>query len=229
MGELILLRHGQSLYNLENLFTGWTDVELSPQGVREARNAGRVLKEAALYPDRCFTSWLKRSIHTAQLVLKELEWEQIDALRDWRLNERHYGAWQGRKKDEVEREVGGERFVAIRRGYETPPPPLGDGDPRLPSNDPKYRHLDPKMLPRSESLAATHRRTVACFYERIAPELVRGKRILVSAHGNSLRSLVMEIEEISPAEIVSVEIPTGELICYKFDETLQYLSKRVLK
>jgi len=227
--RLILLRHGQSLYNLKNLFTGWTDVDLSDRGLEEARHAGRLLKEARLRPDLCYTSWLKRAIHTAQLALKELEWEQIDTRKDWRLNERHYGAWQQRNKDEVKAEVGEERFVAVRRGYDTPPPPLEIDDPRHPRFDPKYQGFDSRLLPATESLADTRRRTLACYHERIAPHLVRKETVLISAHGNSLRSLVMAIEGLTPEKIVKVEIPTGELICYEFDETLKLLSKSVLK
>ena len=227
--RLILLRHGQSLYNLKNLFTGWTDVDLSDRGVEEAKEAGRLLKKEGLYPDICFSSWLKRAIHTAQLALRELEWEQIDTRKDWRLNERHYGAWQQREKDEVKKEVGEENFVAVRRGYDTPPPPLDPDDPRHPRFDPKYRSLDPDLLPAAESLADTRRRTLACFYERISPRLVRGETVLVSAHGNSLRALVMAIEGLTPEEVVRLEIPTGELICYDFDVTLRLLSKRVIK
>jgi len=227
--RLILLRHGQSLYNERNLFTGWTDVELSGRGRAEARRAGEILRNAGLYPDLCFTSWLKRAIHTAQIALGEMGWEQIDCLKSWQLNERHYGAWQQRNKEEVKEEVGEERFVAIRRGYDTPPPPLPDGDPRLPRNDPKYRALDPSLLPRSESLKETRRRTLNYFVRDIAPRLAEGRTVLVSAHGNSLRALLMAIEGVTPEEIVGIEIPTGQPICYEFDETLQYLSKRVLK
>jgi 2,3-bisphosphoglycerate-dependent phosphoglycerate mutase len=227
--RLILLRHGQSLYNKENLFTGWTDVDLSEQGRAEAQRAGEILRKAQLFPDICFTSWLKRAIHTAQIALAEMEWEHIDCLKSWQLNERHYGAWQERNKAEVEKEVGEERFVAVRRGYDTPPPPLPDGDPRLPGNDPKYRGLDPSLLPRSESLAATRRRTLNYFVKAVAPQLAEGKTVLVSAHGNSLRSLVMAIENLTPAQIVKVEIPTGAPILYTFDETLHLVKKERLE
>ncbi|WP_456432918.1 2,3-bisphosphoglycerate-dependent phosphoglycerate mutase [Nitratifractor sp.] len=226
MATLILLRHGQSVYNKQNIFTGWTDVELSDEGIAEAKRAGQILSANGLLPDLCFTSWLKRAIHTAQLALREMDWEQIDCVKSWKLNERHYGAWQQRNKDEVKAEVGQEAFVAVRRGYDTPPPPLPDGDPRLPQNDPKFRLIDPNELPRSESLKDTRRRTLNYFYEAISPELARGKTILVSAHGNSLRALVMAIENLTPREIVHVEIPTGEPIVYTFDETLQMLEKR---
>ena len=228
MGILILLRHGQSLYNKRNIFTGWTDVDLSEEGIAEAKRAGRILKERALLPEICFTSWLKRAIHTAQLVLREMDWEQIDCRKSWKLNERHYGAWQGRNKDEVKAEVGEEAFVAVRRGYDTPPPPLPDGDPRLPGNDPKFRHFDPRDLPRGESLKETRRRTLNYFHESIAPELTRVRTVLVSAHGNSLRALVMAIEDLSPDEIVHVEIPTGIPILYHFDETLEMQEKKIL-
>ena len=228
MGILILLRHGQSLYNKRNIFTGWTDVDLSEEGIAEAKRAGRILKERALLPEICFTSWLKRAIHTAQLVLREMDWEQIDCRKSWKLNERHYGAWQGRNKNEVKAEVGEEAFVAVRRGYDTPPPPLPDGDPRLPGNDPKFRHFDPRDLPRGESLKETRRRTLNYFHESIAPELARSRTVLVSAHGNSLRALVMAIEDLSPDEIVHVEIPTGIPILYHFDETLEMQEKKIL-
>ncbi len=226
--KLILLRHGESLYNKENLFTGWTDIDLSQKGVEQAERAGKRLAENALYPDICFTSWLKRAIHTAQIALKEMEWEHIDSIRSWKLNERHYGAWQQHNKDAVKREVGEEMFIAIRRGYDTPPPPLKAGDPRLPENDPKYGSLDPVLLPRSESLKQTRIRTLNYFAESIAPQLARGKCVLVSAHGNSLRALVMAIENLTPAQVVKLEIPTGEPILYRFDETLHPLGKRFL-
>jgi len=228
MGRLILLRHGQSLYNKQNIFTGWTDVELSEKGIAEAKRAGQILKASGLLPDLCFSSWLKRAIHTAQLALREMEWEQIDCCKSWKLNERHYGAWQQRNKDEVKAEVGDEAFVAVRRGYDTPPPPLPDGDPRLPQNDPKFRMIDPKDLPRSESLKDTRRRTLNYFYEAIAPELAKGKTVLVSAHGNSLRALTMAIENLSPEAIVKMEIPTGVPILYRFDTTLEMIEKKVL-
>jgi len=223
--KLILLRHGESLYNRENLFTGWTDIDLSQRGVQEAQKAGKRLLESALFPDICFTSWLKRAIHTAQIVLKQMEWEHIDSIKSWKLNERHYGAWQQHNKDAVKREVGEEMFIAIRRGYDTPPPPLKEGDPRLPQNDPKYRDIDPAQLPRSESLKQTRMRTLNYFAESIAPELARGKTVLVSAHGNSLRALVMAIERLTPVQVVKLEIPTGEPIVYRFDETLHLLGK----
>ncbi len=225
ISKLILLRHGESLYNKENLFTGWTDIDLSEKGVEEAKEAGRILEKNDLFPNICFASWLKRSIHTAQIALHEMEWEHIDCIKHWKLNERHYGAWQRHNKDAIRKEVGEEMFVAIRRGYDTPPPPLPDGDPRLVEKDPKYAGIDPALLPRSESLKDTRRRTLNYFAETIVPELARGKTVLVSAHGNSLRALTMAIEHLTPAEIVKVEIPTGVPIVYTFDETLHLLKK----
>jgi 2,3-bisphosphoglycerate-dependent phosphoglycerate mutase len=225
MGKLILLRHGESLYNEENLFTGWTDIDLSEKGREEARRAGEILLRNDLFPDICFASWLRRAIHTAQLALREMAWEHIDCIKSWKLNERHYGAWQSHNKEAVRKEVGEEKFLAVRRGYTEKPPPLQDGDPRLADNDPKYRTLDPSLLPRSESLKDTGKRTLNYFAERIAPELARDRTVLLSAHGNSLRSLVMSIERLTPVEIVKVEIPTGTPIVYHFDETLHLLKK----
>jgi len=222
---LILLRHGQSLYNEKNLFTGWTDVELSEQGRWEAKEAALLLKEQNLYPDICFSSWLKRAIHTMQIVLAEMEWEQVDTIKSWKLNERHYGAWQQQKKEEIEKKVGKEHFLAVRRGYDTPPPPLEANDPRAVLFDPKYNTLDPNLLPRSESLRDTRKRTLNYYYEAIVSQLAAGKSVLVSAHGNSLRSLVMGIEGLTSEEIVTLEIPTGKPLIYRFDETLQLREK----
>ena len=228
MGELIILRHGQSIYNAQNLFTGWTDVDLSEKGIEEAKSAGRILKSEDIYPDIVFTSWLKRSIHTAQLALKEMSWEHIDTLRSWRLNERHYGAWQEKNKDEIKSKVGEEMFLAIRRGYDTPPPPLSDNDERLPQNDKKYHNLAKNLLPKAESLADTRERTLYYFYEKIVPKLIEGKVVLVSAHGNSLRALTMEIEGLNREEVVNIEIPTGRPIIYKFDSTMKMIEKKKL-
>jgi len=229
MAKLILLRHGQSLYNKKNIFTGWSDVELSPEGKKEAKRAGKLLKKSAILPDICFTSWLKRAIHTADIVLKELDWEQIDSIKSWKLNERHYGAWQKQDKDKIRKEVGEKAFLAVRRGFDTPPPPLKKGDIRLPQNEKKYQSLDIKSLPKSESLKDTKKRVVNYFYEKIAPYLCEDKTVLISAHGNSLRALVMELERISKKDVVKLEIPTGELIVYEFDETLKIKDKTVLK
>lgn len=224
---LILVRHGQSIYNKENLFTGWTDIDLSTQGRREASHAAEILKQQRLYPDICFTSWLKRAIHTAQIILKEMAWEQIDCMKSWKLNERHYGAWQQRNKEEVKQEVGEKVFLRIRRGYETPPPPLEASDPRAAAFDPKYKNIDPALLPKHESLKDTHVRVKAYYSQTLLPELAKGKTVLVSAHGNSLRALVMEIEGLGKDAIVNVEIPTGVPIVYGYDHTMKMVAKEI--
>ena len=228
MSQLILIRHGQSIYNQQNLFTGWSDVDLSEQGRAEAKAAGELLLHHKIYPDICFTSWLKRAIHTANIVLQTLEWEHIDAIRSYKLNERHYGAWQGRDKEEVEKEYGEEAFLAVRRGYDVAPPKLKTDDPRVVENDKKYATLPKELLPLSESLQDTKKRVVAYYEATIKPELLKGKKVLISAHGNSLRALVMYLEEISPEDVVNLEIPTGEIYHYAFDEKLHTTTTEVL-
>jgi 2,3-bisphosphoglycerate-dependent phosphoglycerate mutase len=223
-----LVRHGQSVYNKENLFTGWTDVELSEQGEKEARDVGALLKKNAIYPDICFTSWLKRAIHTAQIALYELEWEQIDAIRSYKLNERHYGAWQGQNKEKVKEEEGEEQFLAVRRGYDVPPPPLCEDDERVVWRDEKYAGIAHSLLPLSESLADTKKRVIAYYEEVLSEELKNEKTVLVSAHGNSLRSLVMHLEKMSKEDVVKLEIPTGEIIVYTFDKSLHITKKEIL-
>ncbi len=224
---LILLRHGESLYNRAHRFTGWTDVELSEQGKKEAKEAGEILASHGFYPDICFTSWLKRAVHTAQIALDAMDWVHIDTLKSWKLNERHYGDWQGRNKDEVRQEVGEETFIAIRRGYDTPPPPLPDNDPRLPEHERKYREFSPQQLPRSESLKDTKVRAWAYYESMILPELQKGRTVLVSAHGNSLRALVMGLEALTPDEIVQVEVATGKPLLYTLDASGKVLQKKV--
>ncbi len=229
MGKLILLRHGESEYNKKNLFTGWTDVNLTSQGKMEAEHAGKLLQKNSIYPNVCFTSWLKRAIDTAQILLKTISWEHIDCIKSWKLNERHYGAWQQRDKDEVKKEVGDRVFISIRRGYEASPPPLLDNDLRLARNDSKYTALDDRVLPRAESLKDTHLRTVNYFYEHIVPKLITEQTVLVSAHGNSLRALVMEIEHLTAKEISKVEISTAKPIIYSFDNIMKMKDKLILQ
>ncbi|MEN4053183.1 MULTISPECIES: 2,3-bisphosphoglycerate-dependent phosphoglycerate mutase [Sulfurimonas] len=227
--KLVLMRHGQSVYNLQNRFTGWSDVELSEQGVREAREAGVLLKKHKIYPDICFTSWLKRAIHTANLALEELEWEHIDTLRSYKLNERHYGAWQGRDKKKVKQQEGAANFLAVRRGYDVPPPPLREDDERVVWRDKKYAAIQKELLPLSESLKDTKKRVVEYFEAVIKKELQKHSTVLISAHGNSLRSLVMYLEKISKEDVVRLEIPTGEIIVYAFNEKLNIIKKEVFK
>ncbi len=229
MSKLILVRHGQSVYNQKNIFTGWTDVDLSLQGEKEAKKAGRLLKKNGLYPNVCFTSWLKRAIHTTNILLKELEWEHIDIYKNWKLNERHYGAWQGKNKDKIKQEVGEKIFLSIRRGYDVPPPPLEIDDKKSSVFEKKYQSIDPKILPKSESLKDTKKRTVNYYYEKIVPFLTQNKTVLVSAHGNSLRSLVMEIEKMNKQDIIKFEILTGEIIVYEFNSVIKIINKTILR
>jgi len=226
--RLVLMRHGQSIYNQKNLFTGWTDIDLSEQGIEEAKKAGILLKKNNLYPDVCFSSWLKRAIHTAQIVLQELEWEHIDSLRSYKLNERHYGDWQGKDKEKVRKEYGEEKFLAVRRGYDVAPPPLHVNDARCASNDKKYANIDTELLPLSESLKDTKKRVLEYYQEQILSQLSKQRTVLVSAHGNSLRALVMELEEMSLQDIVTFEIPTGEILVYEFDSDMQIIVKNTL-
>jgi len=226
--RLILVRHGQSVYNLQNRFTGWTDVSLSEQGREEAKRVGRVLKKEKIYPDICFTSWLKRAIHTANLALEELEWEHIDILRSYKLNERHYGDWQGKNKEFVKKEYGQEQFLAVRRGYDVAPPPLSEDDERVVWREKKYENISKNELPLSESLEMTKKRVVSYYEEMILPQLQEGKTVFISAHGNSLRALVMYLEKMSKEDIVRFEIPTGEIVVYNFDKNLTIMKKEVL-
>lgn len=226
--RLVLMRHGQSIYNQKNLFTGWTDIDLSEQGIEEAKKAGILLKKNNLYPDVCFSSWLRRAIHTAQIVLQELEWEHIDSLRSYKLNERHYGDWQGKDKEKVRKEYGEEKFLAVRRGYDVAPPPLHVNDARCASNDKKYANIDTELLPLSESLKDTKKRVLEYYQEQILSQLSKQRTVLVSAHGNSLRALVMELEEMSLQDIVTFEIPTGEILVYEFDSDMQIIEKNTL-
>ncbi len=227
-GTLILLRHGESIYNQQNLFTGWTDVELSDRGMGEAEAAGEKLLHHQLYPDICFTSWLKRAIHTAQLALKVLEWEQIDVIRSFALNERHYGAWQGQDKDVVRETYGEALFLAVRRGYDNPPPPLTPDDQRNASKEKKYSQIASSLLPASESLRLTKERVIPYYKKEITPRLQEGKTVLVSAHGNSLRALVMYLEDISEEKIADLEIPTGDILVYTMDRSLHIVEKEHL-
>ena len=223
--KLILIRHGQSEWNAKNLFTGWIDINLSEKGKKEAKRAGELLKEAGLYPNICYTSYLKRAIHTAQIALNTLEWEHIDVIRSWRLNERHYGNWQGKNKDEVKAEYGEELFMAVRRGYDTPPPPIeptdDDYEKRLPKDE-KYDYI-----PKSESLKDTRKRVIEYFFEEIFPSLLVYENVMIAAHGNSLRALIMFLEKIEPKDIAKIEVPTGVPIVYELDSELNIKNKTI--
>lgn len=225
---LILLRHGQSTWNLENRFTGWTDVGLTPKGEDEARDAGRLLAEEGLKPDVVHTSVLKRAIDTADITLEEAGWTDLPTKRSWRLNERHYGALQELDKKKTAEEYGKEQVMAWRRSYDVRPPALDRGDPRHPVHDPLYADLDPDELPATECLADVVGRMLPYWFEEIVPDLVAGKTPLVVAHGNSLRALVMYLDGLSKDEVVKLNIPTGIPLVYELDEDLKPISKRYL-
>lgn len=223
MGKLILVRHGRSLWNEKNLFTGWTDVDLAPEGIKEAKKAGQLIKEEGLVIDICFSSYLKRAIKTAWLILETSDMMQVDCFHSWKLNERHYGAWQGENKEAIQAEMSEESFLQIRRGYTKKPPLLTPDDQRHPKFDKKYKHVDPSLLPLGESLEDTEKRVVNYFFEVIAPFLVKDCVVLVSAHGNSLRALIEHIENIPSSKIAELEIPTGVPYIYEFDNELNLL------
>ncbi len=221
MHTLVLLRHGESVWNKENRFTGWTDVGLSERGVAEAVTAGRRLREAGFTFDLCQTSVLKRAIKTLWLALEELDLMYLPVHNHWRLNERHYGALQGLNKAETAERHSKEQVFLWRRSFDVPPPPLDPTDPRHPSHDPRYAGLDPSLLPRAESLADTITRVLPCWNEVIAPDVRVGRRVLVSAHGNSLRALVKYLDAIADEEIPKLEIPTGIPLVYELDAALK--------
>ena len=218
MRHLILLRHGQSEWNLKNLFTGWTDVELSARGVEEAREAGRKMKAAGLKPDYYFTSYLKRAIHTLELCTAELDREWVPVVKDWHLNERHYGALQGLDKADTARKYGGEQVHMWRRGFDVMPPALSPDDPRHPANDPRYASLSADELPAAESLKTTIERVRCVWEEKIIPALHHYGDVLVVAHGNSLRALVMMLRKLKPDEALNLEIPTGSPLVFELDD-----------
>ena len=217
MSQLVLLRHGQSTWNRDNLFTGWVDVDLSEQGEMEARRAGQLLAEAGLAFDVAYTSLQKRAIRTLDLALRELDALWLPVHRHWRLNERHYGALQGKNKKETRERYGDEQLQAWRRGYDTPPPDLSPDDPTHPRHDPRYRHVPPDELPGAECLKDVVERMLPYWHDVIAPDLLAGKRVIVSAHGNSLRALVKHLEGISDDAIAGLNIPTGIPLVYELD------------
>ncbi|WP_158849237.1 2,3-bisphosphoglycerate-dependent phosphoglycerate mutase [Algibacter sp. L1A34] len=229
MGRLILVRHGKSLWNVKNVFTGWTDVDLAPEGINEAKKAGKLIKSNHIDIDICFSSYLKRAIRTAWLLLETAEMMHVNCQYSWKLNERHYGDWQGKNKDEVLKEVGEDYFLSVRRGYDAAPPSLSCNDKRNPKFDPNYKDLDVYGLPLGESLKDTSKRVVNYFFEAIAPEIAKDKTVLVSAHGNSLRALIEYLEHISSDEIAKVEVATGVPHMYEFDSKLNVTDHYQLK
>ncbi len=223
MYKVVLLRHGESTWNKENRFTGWTDVDLSDKGREEARAAGQLLKSEGYAFDLAFTSVLTRAIRTCWMTLDELGELWIPVERSWRLNERHYGALQGLNKAETAAKHGDAQVKIWRRAYDIPPPPLTPDDERHPSHDRRYGDLDPSELPLTESLKDTVARFLPYWHERIAPAIRDGKRVLIAAHGNSLRALVKYLDNISEADIVELNIPTGIPLVYELDENLKPL------
>jgi 2,3-bisphosphoglycerate-dependent phosphoglycerate mutase len=217
MSVVVLLRHGQSTWNRDNLFTGWVDVDLSDQGEAEARRAGELLAEAGLTFDVAHTSLQKRAIRTLDLALQGLDALWVPVQRHWRLNERHYGLLQGKNKKEVREQFGDEQLHAWRRGYATPPPPLPPDDPGHPRHDPRYADVPPDQLPSAECLADVVERMLPYWHDVIAPDLAAGRRVIVSAHGNSLRALVKHLEQISDDDIAELNIPTGIPLVYELD------------
>ncbi len=216
--RLVLLRHGESTWNKANLFTGWTDVPLSEKGEEEARDAGRLLREEGYTFDVVHTSVLLRAIQTANLTLEEMDLAWIPVVRHWRLNERHYGALQGLNKKETSDRYGQEQVFQWRRGYDVPPPPLDPEDERHPSRDPRYVDLAPDLVPASECLKDVFERMLPYWYDWIVPEIRSGKRLLVAAHGNSLRALVKHLDGISDEDIPGLNIPTGIPLVYELNE-----------
>ena len=229
MIKLVLVRHGQSIWNLENKFTGWTDVGLSSNGVNEAIEAGKVLKKKGFTFDLAYTSVLKRAEDTLTYILKEMNEEDIEIRRSWKLNERHYGALQGLNKDETRKKYGDEQVLLWRRSATVRPPELELTDPRYPGNDPKYSNLTKEELPRTENLVDTIKRVVEYFKEEIEPELKNNKKIIIVAHGNSLRGLIKYLDNISDEDIISLELETGNPICYELEDDLKPIKHYYLK
>ncbi|HYO12776.1 MAG TPA: 2,3-diphosphoglycerate-dependent phosphoglycerate mutase [Thermoanaerobaculia bacterium] len=223
MMKLVLLRHGQSTWNLENRFTGWTDVDLTPQGIEEAHEAARLLQDGGYTFDVAYTSLLKRAIRTLWIVMDDMDLMWLPVHRSWRLNERHYGALQGLNKAETAAQYGDEQVLIWRRSYDTPPPALTPDDPRHPSHDRRYADLPPEELPVAESLKDTVARFLPYWHETIVPSLRAGKRVLIAAHGNSLRALVKYLDDVSEEKIVGLNIPTGIPLIYELDHDLKPL------
>ena len=228
MYKLILVRHGESEWNKLNLFTGWTDVELSDTGRQEAKAAGKGLLEKGIKFDVCFTSYLKRAIHTLNIILDEMDLAYLPVTKAWQLNERHYGALQGLNKAETAEKYGEAQVKLWRRSYDVPPPALEKEDPRCPANQETYATVARDLLPLTESLAITVDRVVPYFNEHIKPELEAGKTVLVAAHGNSLRALIMHLEHMSEEDVINLNLPTGVPVVYELDDNFEVLSKEYI-
>jgi 2,3-bisphosphoglycerate-dependent phosphoglycerate mutase len=222
MRKLVLIRHGQSAYNRDKIFCGWIDADLTPQGIEESRRAGQVLKKGGYVFDMAFTSVLKRAVETLNIILEEMNEKNIPVKYSWRLNERHYGALQGLKHEDMAKKYGAEQVKLWRRSYKVKPPLLELNDPLYPGNDPKYKNLDRNDIPRGESLEDTVKRVLPYWEEEIVPKINEGKRIIISASGNSLRALIKYLDGMNDEEIVGLEILTGVPLIYKLeDESLK--------
>jgi 2,3-bisphosphoglycerate-dependent phosphoglycerate mutase len=228
MYKVVMVRHGESVWNKENRFTGWTDVDLSERGIEEAKKGGRILKENGYVFDVAFTSVLKRAINTLHIILAEMDLLWIPEYKHWRLNERHYGALQGLNKAEMAEKYGEEQVKIWRRSYDVPPPPLTKDDPRYPGYDPRYKDLKEEEIPLCESLKDTVARVLPYWNEVIAPTIKEGKRVIIVAHGNSIRALVKYLDNISDQDIVEVNIPTGIPLVYELDENLKPINRYYL-
>ena len=229
MIKLVLVRHGESEWNLENKFTGWTDVDLSVNGIREAKEAGIVLKEKNFTFDIAFTSVLKRAINTLNLILDEMNLEGIEVKKNWKLNERHYGALQGLNKKETADKYGEEKVLLWRRSASVRPPKLDVTDARYPGNDPKYKDLKKEELPCCENLQDTIKRVIEYWNEEIKPQIKSGKKVIIVAHGNSLRGLIKYLDNMTDDEVLKLEIQTGNPICYELDDNLKPIRHYYLK
>lgn len=228
MYKLVLIRHGESQWNQENRFTGWQDIDLSEKGRAEAVKGGKALKDKGFTFDLSYTSVLKRAIHTLDFVLNEVDQVWLPVHKDWRLNERHYGALQGLNKAETAARHGEEQVKIWRRSYDTPPPPMDVNDPRHPSKDARYKNVNPQELPNGESLKDTVARFLPLWKDRISAEIKSGKKVLIVAHGNSLRALMQHLENMSADEIMGVNMPTGIPMMYELDANLKVLKKEFI-
>ncbi len=228
MSKLVLLRHGESIWNKENLFSGWADVDLSEQGIGEAKIAGQLLKKEGYVFDLAFTSVLKRAIRTLWLALDEMDLMWIPVIRSWRLNERHYGALQGLNKAQTAEKFGEDQVLTWRRSYDIPPPALNKSDEHYPGHDPRYADLSEQDLPLSECLKDTVDRFMPCWYESIAPVIKENKKVIIAAHGNTLRALVKFLDQVPDEEIVKLNIPTGIPLVYELDKSLKPVNHHYL-
>lgn len=228
MQKLVIVRHGESAWNKENRFTGWQDVALSEKGVAEAQKGGRALRERGFVFDVAFTSVLKRAIHTLDHVLNEIDQVWLPVHKEWRLNERHYGGLQGLNKAETAAKHGEEQVKIWRRSYDTPPPPMDSEDPRHPCHDPRYAKIPPSEIPNGESLKDTVARFLPLWTQSIAPRVKAGERVLIAAHGNSLRALMQHLEGMTPEQIMEVNMPTGIPLCYELDENLKVVGREFI-